>query len=345
MDDENAPAAVPPSVARDREADRPLDPVLLSDRIPLIEARLARFSSAETEHVVRRMLAVCADRRAPLLERISAGHVLALLGDPRIRALQPTLCRVPGGSFRMGLDEDRCPELAGRFAVPLAWLRKATPVHVVELDAYEIARFPVTEQEYRQFLEETQVDALPHGWAERAPRPERRNHPVHGIPWSAVLLYTEWLQERTGRQYRVPSEAEWERAARGTDERDWPWGDRFEAALCNTREGGVGDTTPVGVYPGGASPCGALDMAGNVEEYVADLYWPYPGSAFVDAETGSYRMTRGGVFSLDADLARCERRHGTPYAGATGFRLALSAADEWLDRDSPSAGSVPGPPG
>jgi toxoflavin biosynthesis protein ToxD len=64
-------------------------------------------------------------------------------------------------------------------------------------------------------------------------------------------------------------------------------------------------------------------MAGNVEEYTADLYGPYPGSEFADPEHGSYRMTRGGVFSLGADLARCDRRHGERYAGPTGFRLVL----------------------
>jgi formylglycine-generating enzyme required for sulfatase activity len=152
---------------------------------------------------------------------------------------------------------------------------------------------------------------------------------LHGASWQAVLLYAEWLSEATGSAFRVPTEAEWERAARGTDARAHPWGEVFSAARCNTREGGVGGTTPVGVYPDGASPCGALDMAGNVEELVADLYRPYPGSSFRDPDHGSYRMTRGGVWTLDGDLARCDRRHGTAFAGPTGFRLARSAAHGW----------------
>ena len=102
----------------------------------------------------------------------------------------------------------------------------------------------------------------------------------------------------------------------------------------------MGDTTPVGIYPSGASPCGALDMAGNVEEFTADLYWPYPGTHLEEPEYGTYRVTRGGVFSLDSDLARCDRRHGSVHAGATGFRLARSAADEWLGR---SEGGAPIP--
>ncbi len=311
----------------------PFDPIFLSNQIPLIEARLGTLGSAETEQLIEGMLKVCGDPAALLLARISAGHVLALLGDPRIRALEPAMCRLPLGRFEMGLNAADCPELARRYAIPLAWLLKSTPRHAVDLDAYEIGRFPVTEQEYRQFLDETQLDAWPEHWLQTPPRPERRNHPVHGVPWNAVLLYVEWLQERTGRQYRIPSEAEWERAAAGTDGRAFPWGNRFEAHRCNTREGGVGSTTPVGIYPDGMSACGALDLAGNVEELVADLYAPYPGSSYRDLEAGSYRITRGGVFCLDADLARCDRRHGTRYAGPTGFRLALSAADEWLGRD------------
>ncbi|MBW2282761.1 MAG: SUMF1/EgtB/PvdO family nonheme iron enzyme [Deltaproteobacteria bacterium] len=76
-------------------------------------------------------------------------------------------------------------------------------------------------------------------------------------------------------------------------------------------------------------------MGGNVEEYTADLFWPYPSTRHEDPDYGTQRVTRGGVFSLDADLARCDRRHGTLFAGATGFRLARSAADEWLGRERP----------
>jgi len=158
------------------------------------------------------------------------------------------------------------------------------------------------------------------------------------VAWHAALLYAEWLSERSGSHYRIATEAEWEKAARGCDGRAYPWGNDFHALWCITREGGVGGTTPVGVYPQGASACGALDMGGNVEEYTADLYWPYPGAAYQDPAAGTYRITRGGVWSLDCDLARCDRRHGTPYAGPTGFRLVRSAADEWLGRRRPGEG-------
>jgi formylglycine-generating enzyme required for sulfatase activity len=205
-------------------------------------------------------------------------------------------------------------------------MQKSTPLHELVLDGFEIARLPVTESEYQQFVRETGYWELPAHWRDGAPPPFRANHPVYGMGWQGALLYAQWVSERTGVQHRIPTEAEWEKAARGTDRRAFPWGERFDPGRANTREGGVGNTTPVGSYPAGASACGALDMAGNVEELTADLYWPYPGSDFFDPDYGSYRMTRGGVFCLDADLARCDRRHGEAFATHVGFRLARSAA-------------------
>ncbi|MEX2207154.1 MAG: SUMF1/EgtB/PvdO family nonheme iron enzyme [Myxococcota bacterium] len=309
-----------------------LDPRLLSNRLSEIEAVLDSLAPAVRERLLGPLLALASAPARPLLERISAGNALGLLGDPRVDTLAPRMCRIPAGRFSMGTDEAEVPSLARRWGIPEAWFAKSTPRHVVELDAFEIAVHPVTEAEWARFVAETDLDERPSHWTDPAPPRGRANHPVHGVSWQGVLLYTEWLSERTGTAFRVPTEAEWERAARGTDGRAHPWGDDFSAARCNTREGGVGGTTPIGVYPDGASPCGALDLAGNVEELVADLYRRYPGSKFDDPDYGSYRMTRGGVWSLDGDLARCDRRHGSAFAGPTGFRLARSAAHGWLDR-------------
>ena len=309
-----------------------LDPRLLSNRLPELEAVLDAQTPSARERLVEPLLAFIADATRPLLARISAGNALGLLGDPRIDALAPRMCRVPAGSFWMGTDEAEVIPAARRWGIPEAWLEKSTPRHRVDLDAFEVAVHPVTEAEWARFLAETGVDERPAHWPGLEPPRGRANHPLHGVSWRAVLLYTEWLSELTGSAFRVPTEAEWERAARGTDARAHPWGEVFSAARCNTREGGIGDTTPVGVYPDGASACGALDMAGNVEEWVADLYRPYPGTVFRDPDYGSYRMTRGGVWTLDGDLARCDRRHGAAFAGPTGFRLARSAAHGWLGR-------------
>ena len=309
-------------------------PELLSNHMPRIADLVKHLGEPKRRVVEEEMLQVIGDPERPTLERISAGNVLGLLGDPRIDALRPRMCLVPLGPFWMGLDESDVPTVARRYGIPEVWMRKSTPRHRLELDAYEIAQLPVTEGEYERFIRETEVDEIPSHWRDRSPPPYRSNHPVHGVSWHGVLLYVEWISETTGIQYRVPTEAEWEKAARGTDGRAFPWGERFDPGCCNTREGGVGSTTPVGIYPSGASPYGALDMAGNVEEFTADLYWPYPGTHLEDPDCGTYRVTRGGGFSLDSDLARCDRRHGSVYAGPTGFRLARSAADEWLGRSS-----------
>ncbi len=309
-----------------------LDPNLLSNHLPSIEAGIAGLGSAACERLREPLIAHIADAARPLQERISAGTVLGLIGDPRIGDLSPRMCRIPAGTFWMGTEESEVAALAMRWGIPEAWFAKSTPRHQVELDAFEIAALPVTQSEWARFLAETGVDEVPDHWSSRGPARGRENHPVHGISWQAILLYTEWISERTGTNLRVPTEPEWERAARGTETRAHPWGDVFSATRCNTREGGIGGTTPVGVYPDGAAACGALDFAGNVEEFVADLYRPYPGSEFRDPDYGSYRMTRGGAWTLDGDLTRCDRRHGTAFAGPTGFRLARSAAHGWQGR-------------
>ncbi|MEO5873590.1 MAG: SUMF1/EgtB/PvdO family nonheme iron enzyme, partial [Streptosporangiaceae bacterium] len=116
------------------------------------------------------------------------------------------------------------------------------------------------------------------------------------------------------------------------DGREYPWGEDFEPDRANTVDGGPLSTTPVGVYPAGRTPSGLDDMAGNVEEYVADDYLPYPGGPEIEddlvRELGRYRVARGGSFTRYGDLARCRRRHGR-YARdiyAMGFRLAETPA-------------------
>ena len=96
------------------------------------------------------------------------------------------------------------------------------------------------------------------------------------VSWDDAVDFCRWLSEATHRSFRLPSEAEWEKAARGSDGRIYPWGNQApDEKRCNFGTK-VGDTTPVGKYPDGASPCGALDMAGNVWEWTGSIYKPYP---------------------------------------------------------------------
>jgi len=306
----------------------PIDERLLSGCVPGVEEALAALDAAEKPALTLALVRIAEDGKRPLLERIGAGTALALLGDPRIDPLRPAMQLVPGGPFRRGMRLEETAGVAREYDLPLSWLAKACPQQELELDPFEIGRSPVTQLEWALFLVRSGSAELPRGWEGARPLRGRENHPVHGVSQDAMLGYCDWLSGETGLRYRLPTEAEWEKAARGCDGRAYPWGDPFDPRRANTREAGVGETTPIGVFPDGASPCGALDMAGNVEECTGSVYRLYPGSPVQDPEQGGYVVTRGGCFALDGDLARCDRRHGLPFAPVVGFRLARSRSSE-----------------
>ena len=150
------------------------------------------------------------------------------------------------------------------------------------------------------------------------------------VSWHDAVAYCNWLAEVTGTSYRLSSEAEWEKGARGSDGRIYPWGNRWDAKRCNTSEGGKGGTTPVGAYPQGASPDGLLDIAGNVWEWTWSVYKGYPyvsGDGREELEGGGRRVLRGGSWSLNQLHARCAYRDGfSPdfRLNYVGFRVAAS---------------------
>jgi formylglycine-generating enzyme required for sulfatase activity len=156
---------------------------------------------------------------------------------------------------------------------------EAGEVHRVRLERYAIARVPTTNAQYQLFVQATE-HAPPGDWnGTRAPR-GKEGHPVVGVTLHDALAYCRWLSEATGQPITLPSEAEWEKAARGADDtRAYPWGDDFDAARCNVDESGFAGTTPVGIFLDGASPYGCLDMAGNVWEWTRSLWgteWQKP---------------------------------------------------------------------
>ena len=278
------------------------------------------------------LVALIGDAAQPLAVRIGAGNLLALAGDPRIDALAPEMIAIPGGDVEIGLPIEAIDATTVRLAhlgIDRGWIAKEAPRHRVTLAAFAIARFPVTNAEYRQFLSETGHHGLPSSWHFRRYPAERANHPVYTVSAENADAYAAWLAARTGRAFRLPSEAEWEFAAAGPGGREFPWGEHFDPALANTAECGLFDTSPVGAFVGGESSFGLCDMGGNVEEYVADSYAPYPGGERVDDHLvqihGTYRVARGGGFSRFSDLARTRRRHGHNPRSPTyamGFRLA-----------------------
>jgi formylglycine-generating enzyme required for sulfatase activity len=230
----------------------------------------------------------------------------------------PPLCEVPAGPFLMGSDPNKDKDAQ----------EDEQPQHRVTVEAFQIAKYPVTVAEYFCFLR-----AGHRGRSQLA----QVEHPAVDISWQDAMEYVRWLSERTGQTWRLPSEAEWEKAARGTDGRIYPWGSTFDESRCNSNEGGVGDTTPIGAYESGASPCGALDMAGNVWEWASGLYKPYPykprdGREQVESITSrglsaGSRVRRGGSWFNHGRYARvaCRMQTNPNYvSNHVGFRLACS---------------------
>lgn len=273
------------------------------------------------------------DPRRQVEARLAAGNVLAWVGDSRIDPFDPAMCDIAAAVATIGLPEKDLESKALELrplGVDAAWVRKEVPQHEVLLARYRIARFPVTHAEYRTFLDETgQFDRLPSSWSLGRYPAERSNHPVHGIRPTDADAYASWLSRRTGRHFRLPREAEWEFAAAGRTRSEYPWPGPFDPEKANTAELGWLQSSPVGAFPAGQSWCGALDMAGNVEEFVADTYAPYPGGELVQddlyLQDPAHRIARGGSYARFHDLARTSRRHGHIGASpvyAFGFRLA-----------------------
>jgi toxoflavin biosynthesis protein ToxD len=267
---------------------------------------------------------------ASMDRRYAAGMLLACIGDPRIDVDAPRMVKLPGGRVTLGLAPGRVQAVADDWAhvgVLPEWIAKECPEYTVELQPFAIARFPVTNLEYRAFLAATGRAWLPSSWTLGVYPAHLANHPVWTVPPEAADAYAGWLAARTGRRFRLLTEAEWEYAASGGSGREFPWGDTFDPRCANTVEAGPLTTTPVGMYARGRTPSGIDDLAGNVEEYVADDYRAYPGGEFVADDLqltrGRYRVARGGSFTRYGDLARCRRRHGwydSPIY-AMGFRL------------------------
>jgi formylglycine-generating enzyme required for sulfatase activity len=213
------------------------------------------------------------------------------------------------------------------------------PQHAVHLPAYYIAKTPVTNAQYAAFVQATGHDP-PGDWQQKQPPSDRQEHPVVKVSWHDAAAYCRWLAEKSGRTYRLPTEAEWEKAARGPEGLIYPWGNAWEAGRCNTEEDGKGGTTPVGAYPDGASPYGVLDMAGNVWEWTISLWgenWEKPAFGYpydsadgredVTAADKILRVVRGGSFFNDQFSARCAvRSRNLPYfrLSSNGFRIVVS---------------------
>jgi toxoflavin biosynthesis protein ToxD len=248
---------------------------------------------------------------------------------------EPETVYVAAGTFRMG-----------RPAGPLVWDNESPPSDV-NLPAFRIGRYPVTNTQYFYFFRETGCRVTNEtGWelSERGmgPSPGTEEHPVVGISWDDAVEYCVWLKKNTGRGYRLPSEAEWEYASRGNDGRYYPWGTEFESSNCNCTSTGIGKPTPVRQYsPNGDSPWQCADMAGNVWEWTNTLWgrtpqnpdyaYPYePGDGREKSAAlepfREFRICRGGSFADPPDRVTCTartRNQANSRKRRLGFRVAM----------------------
>jgi formylglycine-generating enzyme required for sulfatase activity len=301
------------------------------------EAELAELGQPAAD----RLLQAVTDTRVEAELRRQAGILLGRIGDPRLPEpdhLGP-MVEVPGGPFLMGGAPGE-PESD----------TNALPQHEVDVPTFLIGRYPVTNRAYAQFVAaggyEDQELWLEEGWAWRQQNDIQAPHywkgdeapanvPVVGVSWYEAMAFTRWLtvqaEERDDLKpsevVRLPTEAEWEKAARGgltldrrrarpnpMSDRRYPWGDAFFATVCNTAESGLGGTTPVGMFADGASPYGVEELGGNVMEWCSSRPTAYPynghdGRELLGGGVRTYRSARGGAWPFQGHAARCAYRH------------------------------------
>jgi len=236
-------------------------------------------------------------------------------------SLEPEMVHIPAGEFLRGSKEQ------DKRASP-----SEKPQRPIYLTEYWIGRYAVTNAQYAAFVRGT-GRRPPEHWEGGRPPEGKENHPVVNVSWWDALAYCRWLAEITDKPYRLPTEAQWEKAARGTDGRVYPWGNRWNKRKCNAKAGSKGGTTPVGVYsPAGDSPYGCADMAGNVLEWVADWYKKdyYARSSVSEnpygPSSGVVKVLRGGAWSDNALGVYCANRaYGNRKFTSleVGFRCAL----------------------
>ncbi len=188
------------------------------------------------------------------------------------------------------------------------------PAGKIFVPEFHIGVYPVTNTEYAEFVNATRRRPPQH-WKDGTIPERLHDHPVVNVSWHDAAAYCKWRSDQSGQAYRLPTEAEWEKAARGTDGRTWPWGNEFDPARCNTLEGGGRGTTSVTQFPTGRSPYGCYDMAGNVWEWTSTLYKPYPykpDDGREDPNAEGPRVLRGGSWRRPAAFARSASRVGGP---------------------------------
>jgi formylglycine-generating enzyme required for sulfatase activity len=254
---------------------------------------------------------------------------LGLMAGARGAIDQPELAAVPAGAFIAGSDRGEREAAyrldAGAYGHDLTrrgrWYESEPPRQTAATSAFAITVTPITNARYAAFVDATgrpvpAVDAETwagyglvhpfertrrHAWHDGRPPTGRADHPVVLVSHQDARAYAEWLSAETGERWRLPTETEWEKAARGTDGRRFPWGDSFEPSRLNSHDRGPFDTVPVGSYPAGASPFGLLDASGQVFEWTA-----------TPAGAGRFIVKGGSWDDKGCGVCRPAARHARP---------------------------------
>ncbi len=320
----------PQPTARQGVAELPQDLLTLLNRTPAVAQVLKLFPDLE-EANFKKIAYEELDAYFTLTKRAEAPQPAQPQAAQPL-PFEPQMLPIPAGRFLMGST----PEQAQRAIQDGAnkdWVEWEQPRHTVELSEYWIGKYPVTNQQYQAYVQEG--GKAPQGWdGDQFPQ-GKDSHPVVNVSWDDATAYCQWLSEKTKKAYRLPSEAEWEKAARGEDGRIWSWGNEFGEKHANTAELGLNDTTPVGQYsPQGDSPYGCADTIGNVWEWCQDWFDEKEYRNRKDGilnpsgpKQGQNRVLRGGSFLYNRGYARCAYRSwdGPPSLyWVSGFRVAAS---------------------
>lgn len=256
---------------------------------------------ASPQRAVERGLAALEEDRWQLAaKRLAHMDPLDVEGVRRVaERLDAEMAPLPGGVLQMGSDTGLAAD--------------QKPVHPVPIADLMMDRFPVTNVQYQHFVNETGHPPPAYWKAGHFPVGQALR-PVVGVTWEDAQAYARWAGKR------LPTEAEWEWAARGPTGRAFPWGDAPDATRANSRELDVGHTTDVGSYPRGATPLGIMDLAGNVREWTADRYGPYRDPHMPPTE-GDDIAVRGSSWRTYTDVASArEKVARATYADDLGFR-------------------------
>jgi formylglycine-generating enzyme required for sulfatase activity len=346
------------------------DGVAASQRLPNLLALLNQLRGEDWDAAAAGLHRVAEEAERSLLDDLANSAQVETLVALALSRMQPgadepwvepvtgmAFVPVPAGEFVMGSSEeeaDAALALCNASDGDCGWFANEQPQHTVYLDEYWIGQTEVTNAQFQQFVDaggyETEGYWSSAGWQARTAEGWEGlrcldddtvnvpDQPVVCVSWYEAEAYTRWLSEESGMAIRLPTEAEWEKAARGTDSRIFPWGNEFDGSRLNycdancaydhkdeanddivfrisstadpgtydhgdeANDDGYAFTAPVGSYPGGASPYGAMDMAGNVWEWVSDWYGEdyyrqSPSANPPGPEMGETRVLRGGAAS------------------------------------------------